>query len=273
MLEIVDKQAVAELLGKHGLTPNKALGQNFLTDADALNKIIEAVKPDGRSVLEIGPGMGALTRSLAARADRVMAVEIDAHMVEILKATLMDSTLHIVNRDILKLKKENVTECLGEKFIAVGNLPYYITTPIAQKLMLWGAQEITVMVQREAAERFFAKPGDKLYGPLAILYSLCYKGELLFELSPASHFPQPEVNSCVLHFESRNPAFDREKLWRFANIAFSSRRKMLFNNIAAEFADKTAARNAIEAAGLAAGARAEELPCEKFVELMDAICL
>ena len=160
-----------QILAHYGLTPNKALGQNFIEDENALNKILAAADTDGRAVLEIGPGLGTLTQGLLEKAAKVVAVEIDTRLVAVLDDRFKDcKNLEIVHGDILKTNLSDLHARLGGgEFIVAGNLPYHITTPICSMLTESDLPiaGMTLMVQQEAAQRFFAGPKDRIYGPMA----------------------------------------------------------------------------------------------------------
>lgn len=262
---------IKALLTEHGLKPNKALGQNFLADDAAVEQILDAAKPEGHRVIEIGPGLGALTHGLVKRAEKVAAIEIDAAMVDVLQKTLSDmKNFTIIHGDFLKCKLPSIVgELGGAPFDAVGNLPYYITTSIAEKLMCAEAENLTLMVQKEAGERFFAAPGDRVYGPLSIMSSVCYQAHEVMELSPASYWPAPEVRSVVLRFEKRQHAPAAKPLFSLLRAAFAMRRKTLANNLAA-LPDMSRARaeEMLLMMGLDKSARAESLRPEEYVRLL-----
>jgi len=265
---------IKALLTEHGMKPNKALGQNFLADDAAVEKILSAAKAEGRRVIEIGPGLGALTHGLVSRAAKITAIEIDAAMVGVLTDTLGDKeNFRIVHADFLKCKLPAIVEEMGGMpFDAVGNLPYYITTSIAEKLMCAEAENLTLMVQKEAGERFFAGPGDRVYGPLSVMSAVCYAGREVMELSPASYWPAPEVRSVVLRFEKRADAPAAKPLLSLLRAAFAMRRKTLANNLAA-LPDMSRARaeEMLLSMGLDKSARAESLRPEQYVELLNLL--
>ena len=192
---------IKQKLEKLNIRANAALGQNFLCDDAMIEKIASAAVGDGKTdILEIGPGLGALTGALVGRVPRVTAVEIDKNMLAALQDEFANQieggALSLIHSDILKF---DISSTEGE-FAAAGNLPYYITTPIVL-MLLRNAKRIprmVLMVQKEAARRFFAKPKDKLYGPLAITAQLYYECESLVSLTPASYYPQPDVDSEVV---------------------------------------------------------------------------
>ena len=261
-----------ELITKYGITPNKALGQNFLADEDAAERIVSLAAEPGLAVLEIGPGLGALTRPLAGRGLPLAAVELDAAMCEVLRAELNEKAV-IVNADFLKCDLMGIRAALGGGEISVvGNLPYYITAAAVQRLVLSGLaiRRMTLMMQKEAAERFTARPGDRNYVPVTVLAQRLFDIRPVMELSPASYYPQPEVSSTVLLFE-RNGCEMPEKLPALTKAAFQMRRKTLQNNLAAMGLSKAEAAELIKACGLDPAVRAERLTVEELTRLAEAI--
>ncbi len=262
----MNAEQIQTLLSEHGLRPNKALGQNFLIDDDRLSTIVEAARIDGQAVLEIGPGLGALTRALLSRAKRVVAVEKDAALCAILFNILQDSHLTVVSGDFLDTDVCQLMEFFP--FSAVANLPYYVTTPIVEKLLCAYPVSMTLMVQKEATERFFARPGDRVYGPVAIVSQYYYEVERILELSPACYYPQPEVASTVVRFtRSKARTIPTERLLRLSKVAFSMRRKTLRNNLSGI----EGAADALAKAEIPGDARAESLAPDAFAALYTAL--
>ena len=257
-----------DFLTEYGISPNKALGQNFLTDAGAIERIVSLAAEPRLPILEIGPGLGALTFPLANTGLPLAAVELDGTLCGILREKLPENAF-VVNSDFLKADLEDIISKLGGGGISiVGNLPYYITSPICMRLMTSGvqAQRMTLMMQREAAERFSACPGDKNYVPLTVLARYLFEVTRVFELSPASYWPQPDVSSTVLLFESRGKTLPAG-LVTLTKCAFAMRRKTLQNNLCAMGLSKAEAASLIEKAGLSPSVRAEALDVDDFVRL------
>lgn len=260
------------LLSEHRITPNKALGQNFLVDETAVDIIIRAADITDKAVLEIGPGLGALTKKMIPQAKKVAAVELDRAMCAILQERFSDDLL-LYNQDILHCDLNAICEALGEKsFIVMGNLPYYITTPICIRFLESGLpiESMTLMVQEEAASRFFAAPGERIYGPLSILSQLYYSVSRVLSLSPESYYPQPDVSSCVIRL-SRNSRPFCEALPALLRACFQMRRKTLYNNLKAYCSDKEKIETALRACSLRADVRAESLAPESFQSLYEAL--
>lgn len=270
----MDITQLKQKLDYFGLTPNKALGQNFLADDAAAKEIAHLACKSGLPVLEIGPGLGALTEYLVQDAPCVAAVEIDKAMVEALKSECAPCThLHIIHRDFLKLEEREITAILGESFAVAANLPYYITTPICMRLLCFNAhiESLTLMLQKEAAERFYATPRSRNYTPLSVLANLYYNIESVILLSPQSYYPQPDVDSLVLHLARKKDAAQIPLLPNLLNAAFAMRRKTLANNLRAMGFGKEDAQALLSQSEIPFNARAEELEPHTFVKLCEAI--
>lgn len=259
-----------EIITAHPLTPNKALGQNFLVDEAVIARIVYAALEPRVPIIEIGPGLGALTRPLAESGLRIAAVELDSALCRILEAEL-PGNVSVINADFLKADLEKIHASLGgDGLTFVGNLPYYVTSPIVSRLVSCGLpiRRMVLMMQKEAADRFFAKPKDKNYVPLSVLAQLKYSAGTLLELSPASYWPQPEVASAVLVFDPKEVSLPA-KLPGLLKCAFSMRRKTLVNNLSGFGLNKKEAAALLDRAGLSAGVRAEELTPGDFLRLAE----
>ena len=268
-MPISDITALKAALEAAGLRPNRALGQNFFVDGARLDAIVDAAGIDGKAVLEIGPGMGALTERLAERAARVVAVEKDAAMAALLRERLAGAeNLTVETADILRFPIAEAMGAAGAEagaFSVVGNLPYYITTPIAERLLQLLPASMTLMVQREAAERFFAAPGERVYGPLSVMTGVCCEARRVMEVPRTCYYPQPEVDSTVVRLVRREAAkgVPAAAFFAFLNRAFSMRRKTLFNNLGRE----KGVAETLAALGLPAGVRAEALEPQELFEI------
>ncbi len=265
---------IKNLLNQFGLTPNKALGQNFLCDAAAARQIAISGEISGRSALEIGPGLGSLTAPLVELAELVVAVEIDGRMVNALKARFGESErLTLIHGDFLKVSEDELISALGSECTVLANLPYYITTPICMRLLGFSRLKISnmsLMLQKEAAERFFAKPSSRQYGPLTVLSRCYYTAERLMTLSPDMYYPQPEVDSCVVTLKRRDGAEFVAELGAVLESCFMMRRKTIYNNLKATYGE-IRAREALLSAQIPQNARAEALEPEAFVKLAEAL--
>ncbi len=248
------------------------LGQNFLDDAQAAQRIVAALGDlSGRTVLEIGPGGGAITGTLAARAGHVIAVELDHDLAGQLRARFPGDRLTVIEQDILNF--DFSAAAAGNRLLAVGNLPYYITSPILLKLAAsHTALDVAVlMVQREVADRVTAPPGTRDYGLLSVTVQMYGPAERLFTLPPDAFSPPPDVHSTVFRwrFAPRFAELEVEEggFLRFVRQAFAQKRKTLGNNLrAAGFAPEAAAV-AMKKAGIDPQARAEALSIETFAAL------
>jgi 16S rRNA (adenine1518-N6/adenine1519-N6)-dimethyltransferase len=250
------------------------LGQNFLHDAQAIQRIVAALGDcTGRTVVEIGPGKGAITHALAARCGRVLAIELDSHLAANLRASFTAEKVTVIEQDVLHFDFAAASAEAGERLLVVGNLPYYITSPILLKLAASHASldRAVVMVQREVADRVAAPPGSRDYGLLSVTAQLYGPIEKLFTLPPGAFSPPPEVHSTVFRwrFAPRIAELqvDETGFLRFLRLAFAQKRKTLANNLrAAGFAPKDIA-SGLSLAGIEPQARAETVAVEASAAL------
>ena len=272
-----------EILKKYNLSAQKRYGQNFLVDSNILEKIVKSAdisKED--TVLEIGPGIGALTQYLCESAKEVICVEIDSKMIPVLEDTLSDySNVTVINEDVLKLDIANLLKEKGiDKIKVVANLPYYITTPIIMGLLENGApvESITVMIQKEVAQRMQVGPGSKDYGALSLAVAYYCEAEVKMTVSANCFIPRPNVDSAVIKLEKlkkpRVEVKDSALMYRIIKGAFEQRRKTLTNALSHSSAFKTD-KNRVEEALLIMGKniniRGEELTIEEFAQLSDLL--
>ena len=277
-MNLCDINQIKSLLARHGFRFSKSMGQNFLIADWVPREIAKAsgAHPD-TGVLEIGPGIGCLTRELAGRADKVVSVELDRSLLPILAETLADCpNAEVVPGDILKT---DIPALAGEKFqgltpIACANLPYNITTPAITALIEAGCfASITVMIQREVAQRICARPGSKDYGAFSVYCQYYTAPELLFEVPPDCFIPAPKVTSAVVRLVPRPaPAEvdDPEHFFRVVRAAFALRRKTLLNSLSAGLGGqytKETLSQAIAACSLPADVRGERLSIPQFAQL------
>jgi 16S rRNA (adenine1518-N6/adenine1519-N6)-dimethyltransferase len=253
------------------------LGQNFLVDVEAVERIVGALGDlAGRTVVEIGPGRGALTGALAARAGRVVAIELDREFAAGLRGQFDAGRVTVVEQDVLQFDFVAAAEA-GGRLRVVGNLPYYITSPILLKLAAsHAALDLAVlMVQREVAERVTAAPGSRDYGLLSVSVQMYGPVEQLFTLPPSAFSPPPKVHSTVFRwrFAPRFAELDVDEggFLRFLRLAFAQKRKTLNNNLRAAGVAPADATAAMASAGIAAQARAEAVPVEALAGLWRAL--
>ena len=282
MSRLVMPQETAAVLKKHGLILKKRFGQNFLIDAHVLEKIVAAAGAgSGDTVLEIGPGIGTLTQALAETAGRVVAVEIDRDLVPVLRETLAAyPNVEIVNEDILKYDIAALAAQAGGRLKVAANLPYYITTPIIMRLLedRIPAQSITVMIQKEVAERMAAGPGSKDYGALSLAVQYYAEPELVANVPPNCFMPRPAVSSVVIRLTLRTePAVktaDPDRMFALIRAAFGQRRKTLTNSLANAgglHLAKADVQRALAEMKLDENIRGEALNLAQFAELADLL--
>lgn len=261
---------------KGGAKAHKSLGQNFLMDDRVIEAIAAAsIKDPEIPVVEIGPGLGVLTRVLAQKAQKVWAVELDRGKVNLLQRELQGLPVDILNMDALKLDLKDIWGT--GKGVLVGNLPYYITSPLLMHFLEQkdSLASMVVMVQKEVADRLVAKPGGKDYGILSIAAQVSAQGEKLFEVPPQAFWPAPKVTSAVVRFELRSyPGFRvKEKdFFRVVKAAFSQRRKTLGNSLAGGLGlPKQQIGEILAAAGVDEQRRAETLSIDEFQAVTEAV--
>ena len=279
-MDLCNIEEIKALLGRHGFRFSKSMGQNFLIESWVPQDIADASGAGaGTGVLEIGPGIGPLTVQLARRADKVAAVELDRALLPILSETLAGCpNVTVVPGDVMKL---DLPALVAQQFagltpLVCANLPYNITTPVLTLLLESGLfASITVMIQREVAQRICAAPGTGDYGAFSVFCQYHAGTELLFEVPPECFLPAPKVTSAVLRLTPRPaPAcvHDEKRFFRVVRGAFGQRRKTLLNALTSAFPlSKDDLRACIEAAGLSADVRGERLGIEEFARLADEI--
>ena len=273
------------IMKKYHIKANKNLGQNFLIDEQVIEKIVNAseiTKED--CVIEIGPGLGTLTKELLEKAGKVISIELDKKMITVLKDRFaLYDNFELINNDILQVDLKNIISTEKEKGLknikVVANLPYYITTPIIMKLLeeKLDLESITVMVQKEVADRLIAIPSDKETG--AITYSVYYyaKGEEILEVPKESFIPEPEVTSKVIKLNIRKEppvkVKSPEVMFRIIKCAFMQRRKTLLNALVNTkvFLNKDEGIKILKKIGLREDVRAEKLKIEDFAKITDSI--
>ena len=235
---------VRELLDKYNLNAKKGFGQNFLIDDNILKKIAFSLDDkDYQAVIEVGPGLGSLTRYLVKSYPQVLCYEIDQDMIEVLNETILEHNLTIKEGDFLKSNVEKDIETyFGKQNVClIANLPYYITSPILLKLLeeVPSVKDIVIMIQKEVADRFVAKPNTKDYNALSVLIQYFTNAEKLFDVSPSAFIPAPKVSSSVIHLSYKDKvSLSGDNLTfflKFNRNIFKQRRKTLVNNICASF--------------------------------------
>ncbi|WP_301876344.1 16S rRNA (adenine(1518)-N(6)/adenine(1519)-N(6))-dimethyltransferase RsmA [Limosilactobacillus oris] len=286
--EIGSRTRTRAIMEKYGIHTKKGFGQNFLTDLNVLKNIVSAAKiTRDDNVIEIGPGIGALTEQLAQAAGEVLALEIDQDLIPVLAEVLAPyDNVTVLNQDVLQA---NLPELIKQQFTdpsrpikVVANLPYYITSPILMNLLAapvdWAA--ICVMMQKEVAQRLTAQPGTKQYGALTLAIEYQMTAEIAFNVSRRVFVPAPNVDSAIVVLKPRTTPlpvqpFNKQKLFGFIRGCFAHRRKSLWNNLQATIGKQPAVKEKMQAILMALAispqTRPERLTLEQFIELANAL--
>ena len=271
---------INKLLERYNLKAKKHLGQNFLSDQNYINKIVDSASIDkNTAVIEIWPGLGSLTQKIVEKAGFVLCYEIDSDMVNIIKDTIEAPNLVLINQDFLRANVfDDIKEYLGqyEEIILVANLPYYITTAILIKILedRLPIKKMIVMMQKEVADRLSGNPKTKEYNSLSVLVQYYTNVKRLFEVAPDAFIPRPEVVSTVLELEKKisieTKPLNEEFFLKFNRLIFSSRRKTISNNIAKGLnIDKKIIAETLVENGFRADIRAEALSVADIIKLSD----
>ena len=277
-MELYNPAVIRPLLERHGFHFSKSMGQNFLVKEWVPQRIVSAAGIDNDcGVLEIGPGIGVLTRELCAAAGHVVSVELDRSLLPVLQETLADfDNISVISGDVLKLDLPKLVseEFSGLKPVVCANLPYNITTPLLQALlepMLFS--EITVMIQKEVAQRICARPGTSEYGAFTVFVDYYAEPAICFDVSPDCFFPQPKVTSTVIRLRRKpepSDLLDRDLLFSVTRSVFAHRRKTLLNGLSPLFADRLSKQqiaDVIQDLGYAPTVRGETLSLKEFIFL------
>ena len=282
MQNLSDISVIKNVLSRHGFTFSKALGQNFLVNPSVCPRMAEeGGANENTGVIEIGAGIGVLTKELSKRAAKVVSIELDSRLIPVLAETL-DGCLNteVINADVLKVDLHKLIE---EKFqgldvVVCANLPYYITTPIITHLLesRLPLRSITVMVQKEVAQRLCSGCGSRMAGAVTACVDYYAEAKKLFDVSKGSFMPAPKVDSSVIRLDLRNePAVsvkDEKAFFRLVKAAFAQRRKTLLNSVSSSLSvPKSAVLDALERVGLDANVRAEQMSLEQFAALNEEL--
>lgn len=270
-------QYIREILEQYGFTFSKALGQNFLIDGNVVRNIAEGAEVSKEDIiLEVGPGIGTLTEELAMRAKKVFCVEKDSRLIPILKETLKDfDNIRFINEDILKFDWDSFMEehTEGKRIKIVANLPYYITTPIIESILKRAdrVESITVMVQKEVAERMVATEKDSNYGSLSLFIRYFSEAKIIAKVPNHVFMPKPDVDSAVIRLTTRNLNYpgDEEFLFGLIRSGFVKRRKTILNSLTKGFVqvDKKNLREVLEELSISEKSRAENLSMDDFMNI------
>lgn len=254
---------------------NKALGQNFITDSNLLDAIVADSGINGDdTVVEIGTGAGTLTRAIAKVAKKVYSFEVDKNLQPVLALSLQGvDNAEVVFRDVLKMKDDELRSIVGDKFKVVANLPYYITTPLAMRFIesTLDVKSVTIMVQKEVALRFVAKPNTADYSAITLAIEMAGNAQITRNVSRNMFFPSPNVDSAVVRIDIDRTKLDGENaplLHKLVRSSFAMRRKTLANNLSVAFQiDKQEAGKLIEEAGFSPMVRGEALSLDDYKKL------
>lgn len=282
MLELTDIGTIKALLARHGFHFSKALGQNFIVNPSVCPRMADESGIDSESgVIEIGAGIGVLTAELAKRAKKVVCIELDSKLLPILDETLADfDNIEIINADVLKT---DLAALIDEKFggmsvYVCANLPYYITSPVIMTLLesRLPLKAVTVMVQREAAQRLCAPVGSRLSGAVTVAVDYYAEARKLFDVSAGSFMPAPKVDSSVIRLDIREKpgieVSDEKLFFSMVHAAFSQRRKTASNSISSGTGiPKAVVAEAIERCGFPPSVRAESMTAEQLAALCEAL--
>ncbi len=275
-MELYSEKTINEIKRNHGFRNSKSLGQNFLAEKEIIDSIIDAADISGDDfVVEIGPGFGVLTAEAAAKAAKVCAIELDERLIPILgKLQKSYPNIEVINNDVLKVDIDKLISERGfEKAKIIGNLPYYITTPIIMSLLenRVAAESITIMMQKEVAERIVSPPGSRIYGALSVAVQYYCEVETVVDVPSTCFVPQPKVDSAVLKLIPReNPPvslIDEGMFFKCVKAGFGMRRKTLLNSLQGAGFPKDDVIFVLEKAGIDSKRRAETLSLDEFASL------
>ena len=280
-MKLYEPSTIRKIREEYGFKFSKSLGQNFLTDKNIIDEIVDGAQVDPEDlVIEIGPGVGVITYEAAQKAKKVIAVEIDKTLLPILEMTLGEfDNVRVINEDILKLDLNQVIEEEGASNVKIlGNLPYYITTPIIMKILEDGvkADSITIMMQKEVADRIKAVPGSKAYGAISVAVQYYCTVDTVAKVPRSVFVPQPNVDSIVLRLNIRKEKpveLENEKLFfECIKAGFGQRRKTLLNSLQnVKGANKEIVVESLNAAGVDPARRAETLDLEEFATIANEV--
>ena len=278
MNRLSDIGTIKDILNRHGFTFSKSLGQNFLINPSVCPRMAElSGAGEGVGVIEIGPGIGVLTNELCKLADKVVAIELDKRLLPVLEETLGEyDNLKVINADVLEtdLHKLIEDEFSGMEVVVCANLPYYITSPVIMKLLedKLPITAITVMVQKEAAQRICAEVGSRQSGAVTVSVNYYANPEMLFSVSAGSFMPAPKVDSAVIRLNvlDKPPVIvnDEKKFFLVVKASFSQRRKVISNSLSSGLSlDKSKTAKTLEKSGVPLNARAEKLSLQNFADI------
>lgn len=277
MKKLYSPKVVKEIIDFYDFSFKKSLGQNFLIDKNFVDKIVESADIENQNVLEIGPGIGTITYEMAKIAKKVVAIEIDQSLMPILDQNLEEfDNAKVINEDILKVDLKNLVEeeFNGESFKVVSNLPYYITTPIIEKLITTGlpCNDMTIMVQKEVAERMVAGEKDKEYSSLSVFIKFYTDAKVIVNLPKSVFMPQPKIDSTILNLKLRiyDNNVNEDTLFKLVRAGFNKRRKTILNSMS-DVVSKDNLREAFMNLDVKENLRAENLSIDDYIRLANEL--
>lgn len=277
MKKLYSPKVVKEIIDLYDFNFKKSLGQNFLIDKNFVDKIVDAADIKDQNVLEIGPGIGTITYEMAKIAKKVVAIEIDQTLIPILKENLSEfENAKVIKQDILKTDLKGLVdnEFNGEIFKVVSNLPYYITTPIIEMLITTGlpCDDMTIMVQKEVAERMVASESDKEYSSLSVFIKFYTEAKVIANLPKSVFIPQPKIDSTILNLKLRiyDENVNQDLLFKLIRAGFNKRRKTILNSMS-DVVEKDKLKEAFAKVDLKENLRAENLSIDDFINLTNEL--
>lgn len=273
MRKLYSPKVVKEIIDLYGFRFSKSLGQNFLIDKNFVDKIVDGADISGKNVIEVGPGIGTISYEMAKTCKKLVLIELDSSLIPILEENMSDfKNVTIINQDILKTDLKEIQDKYfgGEPFEFVSNLPYYITTPIIEKIFEENldCRSMTIMVQKEVADRMLATEKDKDYSSLSVFVKYYSEAKFLTKVPKSVFMPQPKIDSAVLRLDLRiyDENVNREKLFVLVRAGFLKRRKTILNSLSA-VAEKEDLKIVFEKLDIKENLRAENLSLDDFINI------
>lgn len=277
MRKLYSPKVVKEIIDLYGFRFSKSLGQNFLIDKNFVDKIVDGADISGKNVVEVGPGIGTISYEMAKTCKKLVLIELDSSLIAILEENMSDfGNVTIINQDILKTDLKEIQDKYfgGEPFEFVSNLPYYITTPIIEKIFEedLDCRSMTIMVQKEVADRMLASEKDKDYSSLSVFVKYYSEAKFLTKVPKSVFMPQPKIDSAVLRLDLRvyDEKVNKEKLFALVKAGFLKRRKTIMNSMSA-VAEKDDLRKVFEKLNLKENLRAENLSLDDFINITNEL--
>lgn len=277
MRKLYSPKVVKDIIDLYGFRFSKSLGQNFLIDKNFVDKIVDGADIAGKNVIEVGPGIGTISYEMAKTCKKLVLIEIDYSLIPILEENMSDfDNVTIIHQDILKTDLKEIQDKYfgGEAFDFVSNLPYYITTPIIEKIFEedLDCHSMTIMVQKEVADRMLATEKDKDYSSLSVFVKYYSEAKLLTKVPKSVFMPQPKIDSSVLGLDLRiyDEDVNKEKLFALVKAGFLKRRKTILNSLSA-VAEKDDLRKVFETLDLKENLRAENLSLDDYIKIVNEL--